>query len=105
MDDKPTFAEQIADALGYLRYGMPTAKKEAMAASGALPGAPPDPTVDQDVANRYASGYLFAQQHPQIAPLVQPLVDRMRTAWFGDSPELQSYATAGMNRGLLGGSR
>lgn len=90
------------DVFGRLRYGVPTSEKEAIAIRGDLPGAPVDHTADQDAANRYASGFLFAQEHPTLAPMVMPFVDRVRTGLFGDSPEMQSYATAGMNQALMG---
>ena len=88
------------DVLGQLRYGVPTSEKEALAASGELPGAPVDRTADQERANRYASGYLFAQQHPTLAPATLPMVNFVH-GLFGDDPALQSQATAGMNRGLV----
>ena len=96
---------EILDATGYLRYGMPVARKEALAAGRSLPGAPADQSEDLDAANRYASGYLFAKQYPRIAPFVQPLVDMLKTSdlpfFGGSSPTLQSYATAGMNQALM----
>jgi len=96
---------EILDATGYLRYGVPVARKEALAASQSLPGAPVDQTENLDAANRYASGYLFAQAHPHLAPVVQPLIDMLKTSdlpfFGGSSPTLQSYATAGMNQALM----
>lgn len=95
----------VFDVTGYLRYGVPVSEKERLAASASLPGAPADQSEDLDAANRYASGYLFAQQHPKLAPVVQPLIDMLKTSdlpfFGGSSPTLQSYATAGMNQGLM----
>lgn len=91
----------LLDLFGKLRYGRSTAEKEAIAAKRALPGAPYDPSADQEIANRYASGYLFAENYPRLAPAVMPVVNMARTGWFGDSPEVQSYANAGMNRALM----
>lgn len=97
----------LTDLLGYLRYGMPTSQKEALAASGALPGAPKDNTVNQDAANRYAAGFLFQRAHPTLAPIVQPLVNQIKTSTLpllgGSSPELQSQATAGANAAAVSG--
>lgn len=97
-------AESLLDFVGRLRYGMPTDQKEALAASGTLPGAPVDRSADQAAANRYASGYLFTKNHPTIAPMVMPLVSQLRTSTLpgfgGDSPELQSLAISGMNTAL-----
>ena len=87
----------LLDQIGRLRYGVPTSEKERIALSGTLPGAPAANTQDASEAQRYASGYLFAKEHPALAELVQPAVDTARIGWFGDSPELQSYATAGAN--------
>jgi hypothetical protein len=89
----------FADQLGRLRYGVPTSEKERLALSGSLPGSPSAATEDASEAERYASGYLFAREHPVLQALVQPTVDAARIGWFGDSPELQSYATAGANAG------
>jgi hypothetical protein len=86
-----------ADVFGQLRYGVPTSEKERIALTGALPGAPAANKADPAEAERYASGYLFQKEHPVLASTVQPMVDRVRLAWFGDSPELQSYAHAGAN--------
>lgn len=92
------------DIPGRLRYGVPTAEKEALASSRALPGAPVDNSADQDIANRYAAGYLFAKQHPHLAPIVQPFINALKTSdlplFGGASPELQSYAQAGMNAAM-----
>lgn len=98
----PNWSDYL-DVLGQLRYGVPTSQKEALAAQGALPGAPQDPTAEQERANRYASGYLFGQQWPNVAPAVQPWVDRIKTSNLpflgGSSPELQSYASQGVAKG------
>jgi hypothetical protein len=83
-----------ADELGRLRYGVPTSEKERLALTQSLPGAPV-PDADAAEAERYASGYLFAREHPVLSEVAQPVVDRIRTGWAGDSPELQSWATAG----------
>jgi len=94
----------LLGALGKLRYGMSTGDKEVLAAGRVLPGAPVDNSAEQAKANRYASGYLFGQQWPRLAPAIQPLVDRIKTSDLpflgGESPELQSYATQGMNVGV-----
>ena len=88
---------------GNLRYGMPTADKEVLARQGSLPGAPRDTSADQAAADRYASAFLFAKEHPTLSSVVQPLVDRVKTSdlpfFGGDSPELQSFAQQGANRG------
>jgi hypothetical protein len=87
----------LFDQFGRIRYGVPTSEKERMALTGELPGSPSAAKADPLEAERYASGYLFAKQHPALAEVVQPVVDRVRIGWFGDSPELQSYAQAGAN--------
>jgi len=106
-------ASDLVDLGGYLRYGMPTSQKEAIAASGTLPGAPKDTSVDQGPANRYASGFLFQKAHPTLAPILQGAADlvhayvpQMGSAdpSAGDKEaDLQSYATAGANAARLRG--
>lgn len=94
----------LFDLAGVIRYGVPTAEKERLAISGALPGAPEDRSPEQDAANRYAAGYLFAKQHPRLASWIQPAVDVIKTSDLpflgGSSPELQSYASEGSARAL-----
>lgn len=96
---------ELADAPGRIRYGKSTSQKEALARARALPGAPLDTSAGQEKADRYASGYLFAQNWPRLAPIVQPYVDALKTSdlplFGGETPESQSYATAGMNRALI----
>jgi len=95
----------LLDLAGTLRYGMPTSEKERLARSRALPGAPKDTSAEQAPADRYAAGYLFAQAHPTIAPMVQPYVDQLKTSSLpflgGSSPELQAYASQGVQQALI----
>jgi len=94
----------LLDIAGRLRYGVPTSEKEAAARRGDLPGAPVDNTADQARADRYAAGYLFGKAHPTIAAAVMPIVSQLKTSDLpvlgGSSPELQSYALQGAQRGI-----
>lgn len=93
----------IPDQFGRLRYGVPTSEKERLARTGELPGSPAADTMDSSEADRYASGYLFGRTWPNLSRLIQPAVDTLKTSslplFGGESPEMQSYATAGGNAG------
>ncbi len=97
----------LADPIGYLRYGMSTADKEVLARNGSLPGAPVDKSEEQKVADRYAAGYLFTRQWPTLGPILQPVANMIDTdtgiinPFGGSSPELQSYASEGQNHAML----
>lgn len=102
--------DDVFDLAGYLRYGMPTSEKEALALRGDLPGAPPAASADAEEAQRYAAGYLFGKAHPTIAPVVQPFVDALKNTGIPGMgkvpfitegrPELQDYAGRGLARAL-----
>lgn len=88
---------------GILRYGVPTQEKERLAREASLPGAPEDNTAEQTAADRYAAGFLFGLRYPELAVVVQPYVDRLKTSdlplFGGSTPEEQSYASEGVQRG------
>lgn len=95
--------EGLADQFGRLRYGVPTSEKERLARTrGSLPGMPPV-SESAEESDRYASGYLFGQTWPRLAPEIQSLIDRIKVSDLplvgGSTPELQSYATQGVNAG------
>lgn len=100
--DWGSFAGNVADQFGRIRYGVPTSEKERLAREGNLPGAP-DPAQGVEEADRYASGFLSGQTWPAASDIIQPLVDRVKTSdlpfFGGDDPELQSYASEGSRRG------
>lgn len=98
----PANMSDLLDLPGYLRYGMPTSGKEAVAAGGGLPGAPYDPSANQDVGNRYAAGYLFGKQWPNFSQYAMPVVNFIH-GLAGDSSNLQSYANQGVNNGRAAG--
>lgn len=86
------------DVLGNLRYGMPTSEKEARALRSPVPE---QDTENMPNSQRAMAGQLFQETHPTLAPMVRPWVDAARIAWFGDTPEQQSWATYGANRAQL----
>ena len=89
--------------MGLLRYGVPTSEKERLARGGELPGSPRADTEEAEEADRYAAGYLFGQQWPTASRYMQPLVDMVKTSDLpfigGADPELQSWASHGVQQG------
>jgi hypothetical protein len=89
------------DPLYRLRYGVTSADKARLAASGAVPGAQPVGS-EQDIEreDRRASAYLFAREHPGVAGVVQPIVDDLRLRAFGDSPQVVAVAQQGQEAAI-----
>jgi hypothetical protein len=89
--------------LGLLRYGVPTSEKERLARSGELPGSPQADTEEAAEADRYAAGYLFGLNWPAASKFIQPMVDMVKTSdlplFGGANPELQSWASHGVQQG------
>lgn len=92
------------DYFGVLRYGVPTSEKEKLAREGNLPGAPKDTSEDQAAADRFAAGFLFGFRYPSLAEQLLPTINALKTSdlpfFGGDSPELQSFASQGMQQGI-----
>lgn len=91
--------DELLSLLGVLRYGVPTEKKEAMALSRSLPGAPAVVGSDAPEAQRFASGFLHGKTWPQASQHTVPAAMFLRALLLNESPELQSFAQQGANIG------
>ena len=80
-------------------------RKERLARGRELPGSPRADTEDAEEADRYAAGYLFGQNWPTAAGYIQPFVDMLKTSDLpllgGAGPELQSWASHGVQQGQM----
>lgn len=85
---------------GPLRYGMTQNQVGINARNPNSPAGAYANDPNPDVTDRYGAGYQFGNTWPNLAPALMPLVNRIRAAYGGDSPEIQSYANEGVNAGV-----
>jgi hypothetical protein len=104
--ENSSLIQWLNDLGGRIRYGVPTAEKEAMAMRGEIPGHDPanmKTGTGMEAEQRRAAAYLFGKNYPNLGPNWQPIIDRVLRS--GDDPKVLAVTQTAVEQGAMESER